>query len=167
MKSCITKSEDLSIIAKQLGRRPRGRIRVGSRCDFGYPRVLITPPMVDGVIFPTTYWLSCPDLVKKISRLEDLGFITTLKEYLIDDDDWQEKLKISTEAQIRERIQLDRGYSEEQQRGIAGVKDMSVIKCLHAHYADYLINNINPIGGEVGSMLAEMDVICVKGNLKC
>ena len=167
MKSGLIKYEDLSTISKQIGREPRGDIKVGCRCVYGHPTVIITPPVIDGVVFPTTYWLSCPDLVKKVSQLEDLGFISQFKEKLVSDNDWQERLEASTIAQITMRRQIDKSYSCNPRRGIAGVVDMAIIKCLHAHLADYLVSGINPIGREVSKMVAELDDNCERERLKC
>lgn len=167
MKRNLVTAKELAVIRGQIGRRPRGNISVGGRCAYGYPTVIITSPVIESVIFPTTYWLSCPDLVKKVSRLEDKGLINQLKSRLADDDDWRKKLELSTKAQITHRRMIDNNYNNEPWRGIAGVADMIIIKCLHAHLADYLMNGINPIGGEVAKIVAELDDICVKRRLKC
>ena len=73
-------SLDLQLIEKQLGRRPRGVVGVGLRCPAGYPRVIVTKPVVEpGQVFPTTYWLTCPHLVKEVSRLESQGLVGNLR----------------------------------------------------------------------------------------
>ena len=64
-------SDDLTIIAAQLGRQPRGVIAIAYRCPDGVPGVVTTSPRLpDGTPFPTLYYLTdfsgggMPDRVK-------------------------------------------------------------------------------------------------------
>ena len=63
------------IIRKQIGRAPKGDFKVIRICRYGYPQVIENSPVVDGKPFPTLFWLTCPFLVKSISRLEERGYI--------------------------------------------------------------------------------------------
>ena len=64
-------SDDLTIIAAQLGRQPRGVIAIAYRCPDGVPGVVTTSPRLpDGTPFPTLYYLTDPRLTAEASRLE-------------------------------------------------------------------------------------------------
>ena len=66
--------DDEAVVARQLGRPPRAFRRVVVRCPYGRPAVTEQWPRdADGAPFPTTYYLTCPQLVAKISRLEAEG----------------------------------------------------------------------------------------------
>lgn len=54
-------ADDLEIIAKQLGREPRGVLEVAYRTPDGLPAVVKTAPRLpDGTPFPTLYYLTDP-----------------------------------------------------------------------------------------------------------
>ena len=60
-------SELLNLIKKQLGRSPDNLLGIARYCPFGSPAVLVVKPYSKkGIVFPTTYWLSCPYLVKEV-----------------------------------------------------------------------------------------------------
>jgi hypothetical protein len=62
---------DAAIVRRQLGRPPRGSIRVSVRCPEGAPAVIETSPTLeDGTPFPTRFWLSCPALCAAVARAE-------------------------------------------------------------------------------------------------
>lgn len=63
--------EDLSVVAQQLGRTPRGVLEISYRCPDGAPGVVQTAPRLeDGTPFPTLYYLTDPRLTSEASRLE-------------------------------------------------------------------------------------------------
>lgn len=140
--------DDRIIIETQIKRKPRQLRRVASRCDFGCPQVVETEPFLsDGTPFPTLYWLTCPVKVKAVARLEDSGWAARLINMLSCDTEVQTNL-----------IQAQQEYGEARKcgvrdtahpvydKGIGGVRDLDAIKCLHAHYAHYLVSGSNPIG---------------------
>ena len=161
-------SLDLQLIEKQLGRRPRGVVGVGLRCPAGYPRVIVTKPVVEpGQVFPTTYWLTCPHLVKEVSRLESQGLVGELTERALHDADFarelveaHEEYKAARQALLspEEWETLKKEYPEQyaslQESGIAGIKNPGV-KCLHAHLAHYLVGGRNPVGRIVWELIKE------------
>ena len=66
--------DDRAIVARQLGRPPRAFRRVAVRCPFGSPAVTEQDPYdADGNPFPTTYYLTCPQLVAALARIEAAG----------------------------------------------------------------------------------------------
>ena len=66
--------DDLELVERQLGRRPRAFRRVAVRCPYGRPAVTEQWPYDEsGEPFPTTYWLTCPSLVAALARIEAAG----------------------------------------------------------------------------------------------
>src|SRR5918998_727122 len=62
---------DRAVVERQLGRPPRAFLRVARRCPFGRPAVTEQSALDErGEPFPTTFWLTCPQLVAAISQLE-------------------------------------------------------------------------------------------------
>lgn len=100
------------------------------------------PRLEDGSPFPTLYWLTCPILLKRVSRLESTGFMTALNERLKEDDSLHERLARAI-VQLRERrdaheVIVDSGAPP------GGGPDK--VKCLHAHVAHELVDGNNPVG---------------------
>jgi len=117
-----------AVVARQLGRPPRAFRRVVVRCPYGRPAVTEQWPRdVDGAPFPTTYYLTCPQLVRRISRLEADGGV----------ERWTQAVRESPEL----RNSLDLANSEQQALrpevpgGIGGSTRSGSLKCLHAHAA--------------------------------
>jgi hypothetical protein len=76
---------DVSVIAGQLGREPRGLRAVAHRCPCGLPDVVETAPRLpDGSPFPTLYYLTCPRAAAAIGRLEAAGAMREMTERLAD-----------------------------------------------------------------------------------
>src|SRR4030095_7485616 len=75
------RGSDLPILAEQLGRAPTVPFTVVARCPGGHPLVIRNVPVDErGDPFPTTFWLTCPDAVRAVSRLEAEGWISRLNE---------------------------------------------------------------------------------------
>lgn len=69
-------SGDYAFVARQLGRSPRP-FRVAARCPFGLPSVIENERARN---MPTSFWITCPSLVKAISRLESTGGVRAASE---------------------------------------------------------------------------------------
>ncbi|MGM0409802.1 MAG: DUF501 domain-containing protein [Bacillota bacterium] len=154
MKKMI-KSEEYKLIKKQLGRKPDNLLEVKKRCPFDYPAVLLVAPYKNSIVFPTIYWLSCPYLVKEISKIEDKGMVKELTERLNNDNNFREKLKRAHQRYAKERLEyLDQDLEDISagirdvlvNSGVGGIIDKKGIKCLHTHVADYLVNAKNIVG---------------------
>lgn len=165
--------KNYKIIKKQLGRKPDNLLRVAKKCPFSYPAVLLVKPYENSIVFPTTYWLSCPYLVKEVSKIEDTGLIETLTLKLKKDEEFRLLLKKAHNYYAQKRLK----YLEKDPKdlpdgienvlvnsGVGGIIDKEGIKCLHTHLADYLINKFNPVGRIVFDKLDWPDVcnICEK-----
>ena len=127
---------------EQLGRDPVTRFSVLIRCGDGHPLVIRNHPVdLEGNPFPTLYWLTCPEAVRAVSRLEADGWIKRLDERAATEPAFGELLARAHEEYARERQRLATGQL------IGGVGGTRVgIKCLHAHYANHLAGGRDPIG---------------------
>jgi hypothetical protein len=120
--------EDESVVARQLGRPPRAFRRVAVRCPYGRPAVTEQwPHDAAGAPFPTTYYLTCPQLVAAISRLEAAGGVERWTRAVEEDP----ALRTSLECANREQREL----RPELPGGIGGSTRGGSLKCLHAHAA--------------------------------
>lgn len=166
------KEGDKAVIARQLGRQPRNLVGVAVRCPAGHPQVIVTHPVMyhDGVypeVFPTLYWLSCPRLVKEVSRLEGAGVIEDIQEAIFHNPELQEELNEEHRQYAEERLALVKNvtlnplkeeypaqYDVLVHSGVGGIMDKG-IKCLHTHFADYLVHGKNPVGRLVAEKLGD------------
>lgn len=141
--------DDEAVVARQLGRPPRALRRVVVRCPYGRPAVTEQWPRdVDGAPFPTTYYLTCPQLVTRISRLEANGGV----------ERWTQAVRESPEL----RASLDLANSEQQALrpevpgGIGGSTRGGSLKCLHAHAAFALARPGYELGERILDELGEL-----------
>jgi exopolyphosphatase / guanosine-5'-triphosphate,3'-diphosphate pyrophosphatase len=125
---------------------------VVARCGPGHPLVIRNRPLDPaGNPFPTLYWLTCPETVKAVARLESTGWIKRLEEESEIDPDLRTGLRRAHEEYARERGRLHAGA--EQWGGVGGAS--RGIKCLHAHYAYHVAGGDDPAGRWVAQRLAE------------
>ncbi|MFY0989294.1 DUF501 domain-containing protein [Halomonas sp. C05BenzN] len=146
----------LAIIAEQLGRAPRGIEAISATDGEGTPLVLRMAPIVDGMPFPTLYWLSSRRLKVELSHIEAAGVIKQLETRLQDDPDFlaayhrshrdyvEARWRFMSAAQKAEVIRL--GYDGVlRERGIGGIGNWDQVRCLHTQYAHHLCGD-NVIG---------------------
>jgi len=137
---------DLAAVRDQLGREPTTAFTVAARCTGGHPLVIRNAPIdAAGAPFPTTYWLTCPEAVRAVSRVESGGWIGRLNERERDDDRFRvalERAHASYSADRAEDLEAARDWG-----GVAGTR--TGVKCLHAHYAYYLAGGDDPVGAWV------------------
>ena len=120
--------DDLAIVERQLGRKPRAFRRVAVRCPYGAPAVVEQAPFDEaGEPFPTQFWLTCRQLAAAISRIEAAGGV----------ERWTEAAELDPEL----RASLGRAHAEQQELrpelpgGVGGSTRTGSLKCLHAHAA--------------------------------
>jgi hypothetical protein len=134
--------EDERVVHAQLGRPLRGRWAVVRRCHLGVPMVIESHPRLeDGSPFPTSFWLTCPLLVKRAGRLESEGFMRALSDRLGRDAAWRHRLAASLERYRRRRDERDPLGDVPAPGG-----GPERVKCLHAHLAHQLADPPNPVG---------------------
>ncbi|HJU57585.1 MAG TPA: DUF501 domain-containing protein [Actinomycetota bacterium] len=142
------RGSDVRLVADQLGREPTVPFTVVARCPGGHPLVTRNRPFAgDGTPFPTLFWLTCPDAVRAVSRLESGGAIAELNERIRSDRDFAAAVERAHAEYARERTRDD--PRAEAFGGVGGTQ--TGVKCLHAHYANHLA------GGDdvAGSWVAE------------
>ncbi len=121
--------DDLAVVEQQLGRRPRAFRRVAVRCPYGRPAVTEQAAFdEDGRPFPTTYWLTCRQLVEAVARLEAAGGVERWSRAAADSPELATSLAAAHAEQRRVRPELD--------LGVGGARaGAGSLKCLHAHVA--------------------------------
>jgi len=126
------------VIERQLGRTPRGVTGVAARCPFGRPAVTAQAAYLGGgEPFPTTYYLTCPHAVARVSALESDGGVERWEARAAADPVLRRSLCAAArrQASLRrpaERM-LDGGASLG--LGVGGTAHAGALKCLHAHVA--------------------------------
>ena len=140
---------DEEIVERQLGRRPRAFRRVAVRCPFGTPAVTEQAPFdEDGRPFPTQFYVTCPHLVARISRIEAAGGVERWTRAVEDDGEL---------AQSLARAHADqRALRPELSGGIGGATRPGSLKCLHAHAAFALARPGYELGDRI---LAELPAL--------
>ena len=144
------RASDVEVVREQLGRAPTTRFEVAVRCPLGHPLVIRDEPLdLRGEPFPTTFWLTCPDAVKAVSRLEADGAIRR----------WNERFEHDTDV----RLAVERAHAEAAEErarllpegrawgGVGGTR--RGVKCLHAHYANHLAGGEDIIGAWVAEQV--------------
>ena len=151
----MTSAEDLQVLAQQLGREPRGVVRIAARCGCGKPCVVMTEPRLpDGTPFPTVYYLTCPKAAGAIGTLEANGVMAEMQDRLATDPELAAAYRRAHEAYLADREAL--GHVEE----IAGISAGGMpnrVKCLHvlAGHALAAGSGVNPLGDEVLAAIGE------------
>ncbi|MDQ3951458.1 MAG: DUF501 domain-containing protein [Actinomycetota bacterium] len=134
----------------------RGSWAVAARCHLGVPMVIESHPLMeDGSPFPTTFWLTCPLLVKRASRLEAGGAMAKLTSELERNDALRDRL---AEAIDRYRARRDSHLVIKESGGPPGGGPERV-KCLHAHLAHELADPPNPVGARTLSATGWPDCV--------
>jgi exopolyphosphatase/guanosine-5'-triphosphate,3'-diphosphate pyrophosphatase len=133
------RSSDRALVREQLGREPTTPFTVVARCTGGHPLVIRNAPLdAAGHPFPTTFWLTCPDAVKTVSRLESAGWIRELDA----DPAFAEAI-----ARSHQEYAIERARDLPKARDWGGVGGTRTgLKCLHAHYAWYLAGGNDAVG---------------------
>ena len=133
---------DTDTITRLLGRPPQGDFDVVVRGDDGRPIVIRNAPIqYDGTPMPTRYWLVDHELRVAISRIESEGGVREA-EAAVD----PVELAATHERAAAERdaaIPPDH-HGPRPSGGVGGTR--RGVKCLHAHYANHLAGNDDPVG---------------------
>jgi hypothetical protein len=139
--------DDREVVERQIGRPPRAFRRVVVRCPYGRPAVTEQAPFdASGEPFPTTYWLTCPQLVAKLARVEAAGGVERWSRLASEDPELRASAERAHEEQRRLRPELD--------AGIGGQTRTGGLKCLHAHAAFALARPAYELGERI---LAEVE----------
>ncbi|QQE13392.1 DUF501 domain-containing protein [Planctomycetota bacterium] len=180
---------DANLLKQQLGRMPRGVVRVVIRTGEGEPVVIENYPVhhcgeghsvrCDGgeklIPFPTLYWLTSPRLSVVLSDMERRGAIDQLQQKIMSNGELEHQVADDHRAYINKRwdllTQADRKVVEAsptlletlRARGIGGISNFLMIKCLHLHYAHHLAALCcDGNGSAVGRLIEEIEPELVK-----
>ncbi len=157
----MSEEEDIATIQAQLGRFPRARSRVVSRCHLELPVVIAVPPLLDdGTPFPTHYWLTCPLAHRRIARLEAAGQIRVWEQRLREEPELAAAMQRAHADYAAERdASLPRkGPERRPTGGVAGLDPRTGgLKCLHTHYAHARAGGTNPVGAAVAHEIEPLD----------
>jgi uncharacterized protein len=146
---------DRALVHAQLGRAPRGVVRVAHRCPCGAPDVLMTlPRLPDGEPFPTVYYLTCPRLASAIGTLESSGVMRELEDLLASDADVASAYAEAHVAYLADREGLE---VVPEISGISAGGMPARVKCLHvlAAHAMAAGPGVNPLGDMVLARLGD------------
>ncbi len=140
--SFIDASEDDVLVLEQLlGREPAGRFAVVVRRTTGEPVVIENEPHLrDGTPMPTLYWLVDREIHEAVSRIEGEAGVHRYEE-LTD----PEALRKTHELYASRRTAATVRHDLVQPSGGVGGTRIGV-KCLHAHLANYIVGNADPVG---------------------
>ncbi|MBT7609262.1 MAG: DUF501 domain-containing protein [Bacteriovoracaceae bacterium] len=159
--SDITEQE-IKFIQKQLGRPPEGLQEIVYRDSKKDPVVLRVTSIVRGKPFPNMYWLSDKSLCKAIDKIESHGFVKELENIIIPQNEiLKEKINLNHQQYIQKRWNyfiaehniktILPAYVESlKTKGIGGLSKFKRVRCLHMHYAHYLVD-----GNSIGELLEE------------
>ncbi len=144
------RGSDLEAVREQLGREPTTPFTVVARCAPGHPLVIRNRPLdAAGRPFPTLFWLTCPEAVRAVSRLESEGAIAELNTRAERDEAFGRALAAAHEAYA-----VERAREVPEARAFGGVGGTRVgVKCLHAHYAHHLAGGPDPVGAWVAERI--------------
>ncbi|HLG00744.1 MAG TPA: DUF501 domain-containing protein [Acidimicrobiia bacterium] len=134
---------DHAAVTALLGRAPLAAFAVVvRRVGSGAPVVIRNAPLLaDGTPMPTRYWLVDRELALAVSRLEAEGGVRAAEE-AVD----AEALATTHERYAVERdAALPPGHAGPRPSGGVGGTRRGV-KCLHAHLANLLAGNADPVG---------------------
>lgn len=151
-ESPVITERDREVIARQLGRPPRGLRAVVARDAAGEPTVVQTNPRLeDGTPFPTLYYLTSPRLVAHASTLESEGLMREMTDRLAEDPELAEQYRRAHEAYLAERDAIEPLGTEVT---AGGMPDR--VKCLHVHIGHALAKGrgLNPFGDEALDRIA-------------
>jgi len=142
-------------VAELLGRPPMGEFEVVVRGPGGAPVVLRNEPLLpDGTPMPTRYWLCDPGLRSAIGTLESSGGVRRAEAEVA-----PEAVAATHAAAARERdAALPAGHTGPAPSGGVGGTRQGV-KCLHAHYANWLAGADDPVGEWTHAELVSLELL--------
>ncbi len=144
--------KDTAFIREFFGRERYTPLAIVDRCPSGHPRVVLS--FRGKSISMTSLWLCCPEVHRRVSRLESSGGVDRIERAL---GESEERLRDFQRSQGEYGELLDALFERflpqaELKRhsgkigGVAGVADARFVKCLHAHVAFTLATGEGPAG---------------------
>lgn len=140
-------------ISAQLRRPAEGCQQVIAWMSWGEPAIVRVASIVNGVPFPTLFWVTHRSLVHEIHRCESAGLTGEIQARIDNDPELQRALVLDNQQHVRlreqwmtdtDRRELERLGALEtlSQRGIGGNGNWQQVRCLHAYLAaDQAVSN--------------------------
>ena len=148
----MTEADDYARVAELLGREPTGAFDVVLRHPDGSPLVIANEPFLDdGTPMPTRFWLVGEPERTWIGRLESTGSINQAEAEIGDELIAAAHLRY---AALRDSLISPDHVGPRPSGGVGGTR--VGVKCLHAHYAWFLVGGDDPVGRWVADRLAEL-----------
>ena len=156
MSNCQLTEQQLEIIRRQLGREPRGIVKIAAQTAQGIPTVLQTRSLVNDKPFPTMFWLCSKDLHKAIAEIDTSGWTKKIEERIQEDQELRDAFYVNHQQYVKDRwlamVPSDQARLEHlgfiklfDQYGIGGISQWDKVRCLHMQYAHHLCSD-NVIG---------------------
>lgn len=143
---------DIAAVTELLGRPPKGSFEVLLRSEDGTPMVIGNLPLLeDGTPMPTRYWLVDKKLNRRIGQLEATGGVRRAEEAV---DASVLAAAHETYAAERDALIPESWMGPRPFGGVGGTR--RGVKCLHTHYAWFLVGGDDPVGTWVAEQL-ELD----------
>jgi hypothetical protein len=144
--------EDRAAVAALLGRAPDGDFEVVVRHDDGSPLVIRNAPVLpSGRPMPTRHWLVGEPERTWVGRLESDGGVDRAEAEV---DPAALAAAHARAAAERSSAIPDDWHGHRPTGGVAGTR--TGVKCLHAHYAEWLAGIEDPVGAWVAAHLPEV-----------
>lgn len=135
---------------------------VGERCCFGCPRVIVCSPLRGFSPFPTSFWLTCPWLLRIIGTAESGGGVAELESWIEERgyDAWiafnvlHQRLRLAMLSPVRQKFLRSykaRLFDSLRRGGVGGIRCQGSVlerevhvKCLHLQVASWLTLRYHP-----------------------
>lgn len=147
----LTDPEDSTHVAELLGRPPQGEFRVVARHRDGSPVVIENAPLLDdGTPMPTRYWLVGEPERTWVGRLESQAGVVRAEGAV---DPGRLADAHARYAAMRDaELPVDH-IGPRPSGGVGGTR--RGVKCLHAHYAWWIVGGDDPVGEWVAARLRD------------
>ena len=162
----------LDIIKKQIGKPVWDVLEVVDWCKYNYPRAILVSPLYKlpsgkKIIRYDILWITCPYLHKVIHDIESMRIIGRLEEIIKENKKIRE-LPLEDQAKFYYYVKgVLSNYCANDEimeirladgiKGIGGVLNLLSIKCLHAHFAFYLVSKDTNIGKYIEKLIGKLD----------
>ncbi|EEX48409.1 MULTISPECIES: DUF501 domain-containing protein [Jonquetella] len=147
----------------------RALIGVGSYCSWGYPQVIVCRPLVGARPFPTSFWLTCPWLVKQCGCLESAGGVGQLEAFLADRGaQWRDYQRRYAAFRLSLLLPHQEAFLRRfcrplwisiAKRGVGGLRttELPSVKCLHLQVGAWLGMGEHPAQSWLSDSIGPID----------
>ncbi len=165
-------ASDLDTVSRQIHSDEVSMCSVAERCAYGHPRIIVLSPAKGGLAgrsinyesLANVLWLTCPHCNEIIHRLEDRGYVSKISQFLHGLRMARERMQTAHSHIYFIRKKLYRDFFEDTypeeliglfNTGVGGVRDGTSLKCLHANFAFYRLDETNCAGYIVQKLISD------------